>query len=119
MGTQSTTLAPFGHSANMPQTIDGLDLLKTFLDEQQAQADPAEAEDEWAGWDVESDSESESSESGSWIAVDSDGPEELNISDSEDEAPRASISMGPPESSEVTPNPQSDVMSMELATTKV
>ena len=39
----------------------------------------------WQGWDLESDSSEESDESGGWIDVESDGSEDLEISDSEDE----------------------------------
>jgi protein SDA1 len=41
-------------------------------------------EDAWEGWDVESDSSSESGSEG-WMDVDSDGEDNLEISDSEDE----------------------------------
>lgn len=41
-------------------------------------------EEDWAGWDVESDSDS-SSESEGWIDVSSDSDNDLDISDSEDE----------------------------------
>jgi protein SDA1 len=39
----------------------------------------------WEGWDVESDSSEEDSDSEPWIDVDSGGENNLDISDSEDE----------------------------------
>ena len=48
-------------------------------------ADEDNDEAGWEGWDVESDSSEESSDG--WIDVESDGDEDLEISDSEDEGP--------------------------------
>lgn len=89
MGIQAGSQAiPFGHGENIPQRIDGLDLLESYLQEQYVGAgSQAGSEDEdagWEGWEAESDSdESESS----WISVDSDGPD-LDVSDSDDEKPK-------------------------------
>lgn len=43
----------------------------------------------WEGWDVESDSSEDSSESGGWIDVHSDGDDDLDISDSDDEGEKS------------------------------
>ncbi|KAK6346375.1 Severe Depolymerization of Actin [Orbilia blumenaviensis] len=79
----------FGEEA--PGTIEGLDLLEKWYEEQkQKKADEggeeaaADGDDDqgWEGWDVESDSD----DSGSWIGV-SDDERDIEISDSEDEKP--------------------------------
>ena len=46
-------------------------------------------EDDWAGWEVASDSSDSSSESEGWIDVSSDSENELELSDSEDEKDEA------------------------------
>ncbi|KAG9235212.1 SDA1-domain-containing protein [Amylocarpus encephaloides] len=53
-------------------------------DEEDSQEDEEEEQKGWDNWDAESDA---SSDSGGWIAVDSD--DEINISDSEDDEPAA------------------------------
>ncbi|KAF3926879.1 hypothetical protein ABW20_dc0104605 [Dactylellina cionopaga] len=80
----------FGEEA--PGTIEGLELLEKWYEEQrqkkieeggeEAAAGEVDDDDEqaWEGWDVESDSD----ESGSWVAVDDD-ENDIEISDSEDE----------------------------------
>ncbi|KAF2683620.1 SDA1-domain-containing protein [Lentithecium fluviatile CBS 122367] len=79
--------------------IQGIDLLEQWKDEERRKkreaaglppdaATDEEEEDEaanWQNWDVESD---DSDSSGGWINVESDG-EDINISDSEDEADKA------------------------------
>ncbi|KAF8306246.1 actin cytoskeleton organization and cell cycle progression protein [Clavulina sp. PMI_390] len=120
MGLNTATLMPFGHSANLPQTIDGLDLLKAFLDEQKQENGDEEIEEDdeagWDGWDVES--ESGSSDSGSWIDVDSDGPE-VSVSDSDDDEPRAATSTQPAAAGVQPQTPVDSVSVMELATNKI
>lgn len=84
---------PYGHSTGAAVDIEGLVLLESHLkklrEEETGIAGDSENEDEdeaaWQGWDVETDSESDS-ESQGWIDVESDG-EDLEVSDSEDEAP--------------------------------
>ena len=72
-------------------TIDGLELLAQW-NEEQRQKKLAEGGDEtkdeeeddekaWQNWDVESDSD----ESGSWVAVSSDEEQDIEISDSDDD----------------------------------
>lgn len=114
---QSTApLTAYGHSENMPQTIDGLELLKNFLEEQEGNAGPISEQDEWRGWDVQS--ESESSDAGSWISVDSDGPD-FQISDdgTDDEAPAAILLED--KNDVATQSSQAHDETMMLATTKV
>ncbi|KAK6505994.1 Severe Depolymerization of Actin [Arthrobotrys conoides] len=80
----------FGEEA--PGTIEGLDLLEKWYEEQKQKKieeggeEAAEGEEDqgWEGWDVESDSD----DSGSWIGV-SDDEKDIEISDSEDEKPSA------------------------------
>ncbi|KAF3926216.1 hypothetical protein ABW21_db0209415 [Orbilia brochopaga] len=78
----------FGEEA--PSTIEGLDLLEKWYEEQRRQKAEEGGEDDdeqaWEGWDVESDSD----ESGSWVAVASDDERDIEISDSEDEKPSTS-----------------------------
>ncbi|KIM57659.1 hypothetical protein SCLCIDRAFT_1219350 [Scleroderma citrinum Foug A] len=83
---------PYGHSAGAAVDIEGLALLEGHLKklrEEETGIVDSENEDEdeaaWEGWDVETDSESDS-ESEGWIDVESDS-EDLEVSDSEDEAP--------------------------------
>lgn len=70
----------------------------------------------WEGWDVETDSDSDSdSESGGWIDVESDGDDNLEVSDSEDEQPSA-----PKPPGEKKPDTDADPNRIStLATTKV
>ncbi|GBE82579.1 Protein SDA1 [Sparassis crispa] len=83
---------PFGHTAVAAADIEGLVLLEEHLEklrQENGKDDYQEVDDEagWDGWDVESDSSSEASDdSGGWIDVESEGEEDLDISDSEDEA---------------------------------
>lgn len=46
-------------------------------------------ENAWEGWELESESSDDSSDSGGWIDVESDGGDHLNISDSEDEGKKS------------------------------
>lgn len=72
----------------------------------------------WEGWDVESDSEGSDSEE--WMDVDQGGEDNLNISDSEDEAEKPSGSKPTGADADATPAaaPDPDRIST-LATTKV
>lgn len=83
---------PYGHSEVAAVDIAGLALLEDHLkklrEEDTGQADASEGEDDeaaWEGWDIETDSESDS-ESEDWINVESDR-DDLELSDSEDETP--------------------------------
>ncbi|PAV19968.1 required for actin cytoskeleton organization and cell cycle progression [Pyrrhoderma noxium] len=87
----SIQAAAFGQEAKSG-TIEGLDLLEDHIrklkenadGEVDAEGEDEDNEDDWAGWEVASDSDS-SSESDGWIDVSSDSEHELEISDSEDE----------------------------------
>lgn len=72
-----------------------------------------EDEQAWDSWLVESDSDSSSDGSG-WINVGSDGPNNLEISDSDDE-----MADGEPGSAMTDQRGQSSVKVSSLATTKV
>ncbi|TFK46042.1 SDA1-domain-containing protein [Heliocybe sulcata] len=81
---------PFGHSLKPAEDIEDLVLLEDHLralrrEEGVASGAGGEDEDDWKGWDVESDSSEDSSDGESWIDVDSDGEEAFEVSDSEDE----------------------------------
>ena len=84
--TQS--IKPFGHGESAAVDIEGLALLEDHLKQLRAEDGVEdgmfEEDDEgaWEGWDVESDSDEESSDG--WMDVESDG-EDLDISDSDDE----------------------------------
>ncbi|KAK6539918.1 Severe Depolymerization of Actin [Orbilia ellipsospora] len=92
MDMKSKEKLRFGEEA--PGTIEGLDLLEKWYEEQKQKkieeggenADEEEDDDQgWEGWDVESDSD----DSGSWVGVSSDDEKDIEISDSEDEKPSA------------------------------
>lgn len=73
----------------------------------------------WNGWDVESDSSEESGSDG-WMDVDSGGEDNLDISDSEDEAEKASGTKPSDGTSEAAPEAGPDPNRVStLATTKV
>lgn len=78
--------------------IEGLELLEQWkaeerkrkrvergLPEEVGSDEEEEEEDDWAAWDIESNA---SDDSGGWINVESDG-EDINISDSDDDKPKA------------------------------
>lgn len=76
---------PYGHAPEAAMDIDGLAMLEDHLKEmEEGKEGEEESEDEWKGWDVESDSSDSDSEEDGWIAV-SDDDGDLDISDSEDE----------------------------------
>ncbi|OBZ75766.1 Protein sda1 [Grifola frondosa] len=83
---KGTQPLPFGHSAEAAVDIEGLVLLEDHLKKLREEEGVASGEEDdeaaWEGWDVESDSD-ESSDG--WIGVESDGDDDLEISDSEDE----------------------------------
>ncbi|KAA1473975.1 SDA1-domain-containing protein [Dentipellis sp. KUC8613] len=80
--------AAFGHGQEAAVDIEGLRMLEDHLAALREEDGVAEGEevDEWDGWDVESNSSEESSDSGGWINVDSDGDDNIDVSDSDDEA---------------------------------
>jgi hypothetical protein len=83
-------LSPYGRSENAPQAIKGLDLLENYLERRHEASQSIAGDNDWAGWDVQSNI-SDSSDSGSWIAVRSDS--NLEISDIDDKAPAVNTSM--------------------------
>ncbi|KAK6353134.1 Severe Depolymerization of Actin [Orbilia brochopaga] len=119
----------FGEEA--PGTIEGLDLLEKWYEEQKAKKGEEGGEEEvdgddddqaWEGWDVESDSD----DSGSWIAVASDDEKDIEISDSEDEKPSARSKKARADDEPVAnggsaeqPAAESEGNIMSLATTKI
>ena len=133
---KGTQPLPFGHSADAAVDIDGLavsdhcsaqwmllltyrlQLLEDHLEQLRAGDAKDAAEDDeaaWNGWDVESDSSEESGSEG-WMDVDSGGEDNLDISDSEDEAEKASGSKPSEAAPEAAPDPN---RISTLATTKV
>ncbi|KAG1715652.1 hypothetical protein ID866_1494 [Astraeus odoratus] len=84
---------PYGHSTGAAADIEGLTLLEDHLkrlreEEGGESGGGSENEDDeaaWDGWDVETDSGSDS-ESEGWIDVEADGGA-IEVSDSEDEVP--------------------------------
>ncbi|KAF9052728.1 SDA1-domain-containing protein [Panaeolus papilionaceus] len=89
MGLNLTARAlPYGHTAEAAVDVAGLSLLEEHLKRlREEDGDELEEdEDDWNGWDVESDSSSDSEASEGWINVESDDDNDLEISDSEDEA---------------------------------
>lgn len=77
---------PFGHTAGAAVDIEGLALLEDHFQalRQEEEGHVEEDEDDMKGWEMDSDSDDESSEEEGWINVD-DENEDLVISDSEDE----------------------------------
>lgn len=62
------------------------DHLQKLRDEEGIEKDAGEDnEDAWRGWDIESDSSADSSESDGWIDVDDGQDDDINISDDEEE----------------------------------
>jgi protein SDA1 len=78
--------------------------------------DDEEKDDEeaWEGWEVESESSDDSSDSGGWIEVESDGGDHLNISDSDGEGEKSGEKLQENDGSATDANRTST-----LATTKV
>jgi protein SDA1 len=88
---QGTQPAPFGYAEKPAVDIEGLvlleDHLRTMHGEDMAPSDGEEDDEKaWEGWELESESSDDLSDAGSWIDVESDGGDHLNISDSEDES---------------------------------
>src|SRR6266702_1001508 len=75
-----------------------------------------EEEDEkaWDGWELESESSDDTSDSGGWIDVESDGGDHLSVSDSEDEDKKSNGKLPENEGPSTEANRTST-----LATTKV
>ncbi|KAF8516656.1 protein required for actin cytoskeleton organization and cell cycle progression [Gautieria morchelliformis] len=126
MNKKGTEPLPFGHTPDVPVNIEGLELLEDHFEKLRAEAgeDGAEVEDneaDWDGWEVDSDS-SDSSESEGWIDVDSDGDQNLEVSDSEDDTlpnkkNKADATTSNQASEDVTSPPAPRIST--LATTKI
>ncbi|ODN98997.1 hypothetical protein I350_07149 [Cryptococcus amylolentus CBS 6273] len=103
MGLIGNQVLAYGHTAETPSGIEGIELLEAHLRQQRKAAAGSDDEDSLAGsdvdmqdvvdeadeagwdkWEAESDSDSDSS---GWQSV-SSGDEDLDISDSEDETDR-------------------------------
>ncbi|WVQ84477.1 hypothetical protein IAT38_006629 [Cryptococcus sp. DSM 104549] len=95
MNLNGTQVLAYGHSKDAAEGIEGLELLEEHFASLRKEAnggvsDGSDAEMEvdeddeagWDDWEVESDNESDSS---GWMSVDSEGDDDLEISDSEDE----------------------------------
>lgn len=95
MGLIGSQVLAYGHSADAAEGIEGLELLEEHYaklrkeanggvsDGSDVEMEIGEDDDEgWAGWEAESDSETDSN---GWESV-SSGGEDLEISDSEDES---------------------------------
>ncbi|GLB35212.1 putative protein required for actin cytoskeleton organization and cell cycle progression [Lyophyllum shimeji] len=100
---------PFGHNADAAVDIEGLALLEDHLqklrDEEGVVLADGDDDAAWEGWDVESDSSDDDSDEG-WHDVSDDGGD-IEISDSEDEAEKA------------TSQPDAPPRVSTLATTKI
>jgi len=83
--TKEAQSLPFGHDAKAAEDIDGLILLEDHLKSLRTDnlEEDIECEQGWDNWLVESDSSS--SDEPNWINVESDGSNDLEISDSDDE----------------------------------
>ena len=68
---------------------DHIRKLKEDREQNSDEESEGDNEDDWAGWEVASDSSDSSSESEGWIDVSSDSENELELSDSEDEKDEA------------------------------
>ncbi|EPT01810.1 hypothetical protein FOMPIDRAFT_1161029 [Fomitopsis schrenkii] len=120
---------PFGHSADAAVDIEGLVLLEDHLKKlREEEGVESGAEDEgdeaaWEGWDLESDSSDDSDDGNGWIDVESDGDEDLEISDSEDEGDkRDTKAKGKPKGDEEAAVPAGEEAAARissLATTKI
>ena len=139
---------PFGHSTDAAVDIEGLvvcttlcrcnvcvlmlcctqlleDHLKKLREEEGVESGEEDEDNEaaWEGWDLESDSSEESDDSGGWIDVESDGDEELEISDSEDEGgkqeKKTKNQIEDDEKAEATAAESTAARISSLATTKV
>lgn len=101
-------------------------LLEEHLEQMRADAgndaEPRDAEDDWNGWEVESD-DSDDSEAESWIDVQSEGSD-LEISDSEDERSKPNPKKPPGDDDGMSIDPATQPADLPtriqtLATTKV
>lgn len=91
-GMPAPTIGKYGIDRNAQTTIEGLDLLESYLTEKAAarvdgeDGSDEEAEEEQDGWEVDSSASDESDDG--WIAVSSDEEGETYFDESEDEDAR-------------------------------
>ncbi|KAH9004634.1 protein required for actin cytoskeleton organization and cell cycle progression [Lactarius hatsudake] len=110
---QGTQPAPFGYAEKPAVDIEGVVLLEDHLRTHGEDKPPGDDND-WEGWELESASSDDSSDSGGWIDVESDGGDHLSVSDSEDEDKKSVGKLPPNEGSSTDANRTST-----LATTKI
>ncbi|KAH8978070.1 protein required for actin cytoskeleton organization and cell cycle progression [Lactarius akahatsu] len=110
---QGTQPAPFGYAEKPAVDIEGVVLLEDHL-RTHGEDKPPSDENDWEGWELESASSDDSSDSGGWIDVESDGGDHLSVSDSEDEDKKSDGKLPPNEESSTDANRTST-----LATTKI
>ncbi|KAH9044217.1 protein required for actin cytoskeleton organization and cell cycle progression [Lactarius hengduanensis] len=110
---QGTQPAPFGYVEKPAVDIEGVVLLEDHL-RTHGEDKPPSDENDWEGWELESASSDDSSDSGRWIDVESDGGDHLSVSDSEDEDKKSDGKLPPNEGSSTDANRTST-----LATTKI
>lgn len=99
MGLIDGQVAAYGYTKDAADGIEGLELLDEHFAAMRKEAnggisedEPDFDEDDEAGWDnfeVESDSDSDSDSEDGWMDVSSDGDDDFDISDSDDDAPKA------------------------------
>ncbi|KAH9036310.1 protein required for actin cytoskeleton organization and cell cycle progression [Lactarius pseudohatsudake] len=110
---QGTQPAPFGYAEKPAVDIEGVVLLEDHL-RMLGEDKPPSDENDWEGWELESASSDDSSDSGRWIDVESDGGDHLSVSDSEDDDKKSDGKLPPNEGSSTDANRTST-----LATTKI
>lgn len=59
--------------------------MRTTRGEDEESGDGEEEDEAWEGWEIGSESSDDSSDSGGWIDIESDGEDHLNVSDSDAE----------------------------------
>ncbi|KAH9978317.1 protein required for actin cytoskeleton organization and cell cycle progression [Russula compacta] len=117
--SQGNQPTPFGYVEKPAVDIDGLvlleDHLRTTRGDDGASSDGEEDDEEaWEGWEIESESSDDSSDSRGWIDVESGGEDHLSVSDSDSEHEKRGAQ--PPEND----GPASDAnRTSTLATTKI
>ncbi|KAI0270933.1 SDA1-domain-containing protein [Russula aff. rugulosa BPL654] len=87
--SQGNQPTPFGYVEKPAEDIEGLvlleDHLRTTRGGDEASGREEDDDEAWEGWEIESESSDDSSDAGGWIDVESDGGDQLNVSDSDDE----------------------------------
>lgn len=76
----------FGETDEGVKGIQGLDLLRNYLDKKLEDGEEEQDQEDWKNWEVDEDDDDDSDGSGGWINVESDGEDDINISDSDDDS---------------------------------